>query len=38
MGELGKRKLDEFKDVIGHLNSSLKKHRQQTIRVLHREV
>jgi len=30
--------VDEFKDVIGHLNSSLKKHRQRTIRVLHKEV
>lgn len=28
----------EFKDVIGHLNEGLKKHRQKTVRVLHKEV
>ena len=28
----------EFKHAIGHLNSSLKKHRQRTVRVLHKEV
>ena len=30
--------VDEVKDVIGHLNNNLKKHRQRTIRVLHKEV
>lgn len=28
----------EFQNAIGHLNQGLKKHRQRTIRVLHKEV
>ena len=30
--------VDEFKDAVDHLNRGLKKNRQRTIRVLHREV
>ena len=30
--------VDEFKHAIGHLNKDLKKQRQKTVRVVHKEV
>jgi hypothetical protein len=30
--------VDEFQDAVDHLNKGLKKQRQKTIRVLHKEV